>query len=57
MMALAMLKNVSSDIMDIFDVTGFTDILTLDEDEFGELIKDLQKSFQELTQSAMQELR
>lgn len=38
-------------------ISKYTDILTLDEDEFGELIKDLQKSFQELAQSAMQELR
>ncbi|MBO4872764.1 MAG: hypothetical protein J5496_05075 [Lachnospiraceae bacterium] len=32
-------------------ISKYTDILTLDEDDFGDLIEDLQKSLQELTQS------
>ena len=39
------------------DISKYTDVLTLDVDEFENLLEDVQKAFQDLTQSAMQELK
>ena len=38
-------------------ISKYTDILTLSEDDFEELIEDLQKSIQELGESAMKDLQ
>ena len=39
------------------EISKYTDVLTLDVDEFENLLEDVQKTFRDLTQSAMQELK